>query len=71
MNEANEATADNILRFLQGMYWKGVKREVCEAILAYHKIEQFYPNLSAYENDNLNIHLSGNNFRKFSVLLSK
>ena len=71
MEEVNEASVDNMLGFLRTMYWKGVKREVCEAILAYHKIEQLHPVLSAYEKDSRNSDLSGINFKRFCTLLSK
>ena len=71
MDEVNEASADNVLGLLRTMYWKGVKREVCEAVLAYHKIEQLHPGLSAYEKNHRNSDLSGINFKKFCALLSK
>jgi hypothetical protein len=71
MEIESEATASNILAFLQTMYWKGVKREVCEAILACHEIEQISPGLSAYETAGRNSDLSGINFKKFCAMLSE
>jgi hypothetical protein len=71
MNNSKEASVENILDLLQSVYWKGVRREVCEAILAYQKIEHFYPGLITYERENQDSELSGVNFERFCALLSK
>jgi hypothetical protein len=71
MDNTEEAVVENILNLLQSVYWKGVRREVCEAILAHQRIEQFCPDLTNYERENQDSELSGANFERFCTLLSK
>ncbi len=71
MNHPEEANVKKILNLLQSVYWKGVRREVCEAILAYQKIEHFHPAFTAYERENQDLELSSGNFESFCTLLSK
>ncbi|KAF2439509.1 hypothetical protein P171DRAFT_436152 [Karstenula rhodostoma CBS 690.94] len=70
MDECKEASTENILGSLQSIYWKGVGREVCEAALAYRKIEQEYPDLSPYEKRDGNSDFSGANFKNICSLLT-
>jgi hypothetical protein len=64
-----EANSAHIFDLLETVYWNGVEREICAAVLAYQEIKHCQPDLTRYELDNSD--LDGINFKRFCTLLSK